>query len=379
VVTTWNTLYTKMQAEAMAHQGVPDVFIMDPQVLAVLADRGILMPLDNFIQAHHMDLSQFYANSITDSRYNTSSRTIGSGNLYALPLTNDQDDLFFNQSAFDKAHLAYPTEGWTWDKLRNAAIKLTLDRAGRNPTQAGFDANHIAQYGFAFSPNSGSGGDRQILELIENWGGSIIASDYKSSAVDQAPAVKAISWLAALCKMHVMAPPGPPFSNQGDAFLSGHVAMSLDGDWQVNYYADSIKSFKWDLAPVPIGPAGKHYAIGDTNSWSIYAHTQHPNEAWELLSWLVGNEAMTKYSALIGLPSLKSAATAWSAGYKVPAHRAVVLKGMSWTHNNQEGFHELEWRTAVAQNLQAVWLGKVSAAQGAKTTATAIDRILQSP
>ncbi len=372
VVTTWNTLYTKMQAEAMAHQGVPDVFIMDPAVLAILADRGILMPLDNFIQAHHMDLSQFYANSITDSRYNTSARTIGSGNLYALPLTNDQDELFFSQTAFDKAHLAYPQEGWTWDKLRNAAIKLTLDRAGRNPTQAGFDANHIAQYGLNIND-----GNRGILELIQGAGGAIISSDYKRSVIDQPPAVKTIAWLASLYKMHVIAPPGA-LAALSDAFIAGKVAMSLDGDWQVNYYADTIKKFKWDIAPVPIGPAGKPYVIGDTNSWSIYAHTQHPNEAWELLSWLVGQEAMTKYAAQIGLPSLKSAAYAWSAGYKAPAHRALVLKWMRWTHNNQEGLHENEWRTAVDQNLQAVWLGKVSPEQGAKTTAAAIDRILQS-
>src|SRR3989442_4683780 len=79
IVTTWNTLYTKMQAEAMAHQGVPDVFIMDPSVLATLSDRGILMPFDSFVTTHHMDLSTFYANAITDSRYNTTTRTVGSG------------------------------------------------------------------------------------------------------------------------------------------------------------------------------------------------------------------------------------------------------------------------------------------------------------
>ena len=87
---------------------------------------------------------------------------------------------------------------------------------------------------------------------------------------------------------------------------------------------------------------------------------------------------MTKYSAQIGLPSLKSAVGAWSAGYKAPAHRSLVTKYTRYTHNNQEGLHESEWRTAVDQNLQAVWLGKATPAQGAATTATAINRILQS-
>jgi multiple sugar transport system substrate-binding protein len=355
IVTTWNTLYTKMQAEAMAHQGVPDVFIMDPSVLATLSDRGILMPLDSFVTAHHMDLSGFYANAITDSRYNKATRTVGSGNLYALPLTNDQDELFFNQTAFDKAHLAYPREGWTWDQVRNAAIKLTLDTHGRNPTQRGFDPRHIAQYGFNYAY------DRQILEIIE-----------------QPPAVKAITFLADLYKMHVIPLPGA-LAGLSDYFIPAKVAISLDGDWQVDYYATTIKKFKWDIAPVPLGPRGTPWVVGDTNSWSMYAHTQHPNEAWELLSWLVRSEAMTKYAAQIGLPSLKSAAGAWFGGYAVPAHRALIKKYIRWTHNNQEGLHESEWRTALGQNLQAVWLGKVSPAQGARTTAAAIDRILQSP
>jgi multiple sugar transport system substrate-binding protein len=373
IVTTWNTLYTKMQAEAMAHQGVPDVFIMDPAVLATLADRGILMPLDSFVTAHHMDLSQFYANAITDSRYNSSTRTVGSGNLYALPLTNDQDELFFNQTAFEKAHLSYPHDGWTWDQVRNAAIKLTLDTHGRNPTQRGFDPKHIAQYGLNIND-----ANRGILEVIEDFGGAIIAPDYKSSVIDQPPAVKAITFLAGMYKLHAIPLPGA-LSALADPFIAGKVAMSLDGDWQVDYYATTIKNFKWDIAPVPLGPRGTPYVIGDTNSWSMYAHTPHPNESWELLQWLVGSEAMTKYAAQIGLPSLKSAAGAWFGGYAVPAHRALIKKYIRWTHNNQEGLHENEWRNAVDQNLDAVWLGKMSPAQGAKTTAAAIDRILQSP
>ncbi len=372
-VTTWNTLYTKMQAEVMAHQGVPDVFIMDPSILATLANRGILMPLDGMIKASGLNLNQFYANSLTDSRYSTATHTIGSGNLYALPLTNDQDEVFFNQTAFAKAHVAYPREGWTWAQLRAAAIRLTLDDHGRNPLQPGFDANHIAQYGLNIND-----GNRGVLEAIENWGGAIIAPDYTHSVIDQPPAVAAISFLASLYKMHVIPLPNS-LSALADPFIAGKVAISLDGDWQVNYYATTITKFKWDIAPVPLGQRSTPYVIGDTNSWSMYAHTQHPNEAWELLSWLVGQEAMTKYAAQIGLPSLKSAQAAWSTGYRAPAHRALITQYTRWTHNNQEGLHENEWRTAVDQNLQAVWLGKVSPAQGAKTTAAAVDRILQSP
>ncbi len=363
--------YPKIQAEAVAHQGVPDVFIMDPQVLAVMADRGILMPLDSFVKTRKLDLTQYWPNAITDSRYNKATRTIGSGDLYAMPLTNDQDELFFNQTAFDKAHLAYPHEGSTWAQVRDMVIKLTLDKNGRNPAQAGFDAKHIVQYGL------NGLGDRQILEIIQDFGGAVIGPDYKHSVIDQTAAKTAISWLADLYKMHVI-PQSGALAGLGDAFIAGKVAVSLDGNWQVDYYVSTIRKFTWDIAPVPTGPRGTPYVIGDSNSWSMYAHTQHPNEAWDLLSWLAVSEAMTKYSTAIGLPGLKSAQAAWGTP-KRPAHRGIMSKYMQWTHNNQEGLHEAEWRAALGQNLQAVWLGRATPEQGAKTTAAAIDRILQSP
>jgi ABC-type glycerol-3-phosphate transport system substrate-binding protein len=155
--------------------------------------------------------------------------------------------------------------------------------------------------------------------------------------------------------------------------------MSLDGDWNLNYYARTITNFAWDIAPVPLGPLGTPYVIGDTNSWSIYAHTQYPEAAWELLSWLVGSECMTKYLSQVGMPSLKSAAASWSQGYSGPAHRGLVTHYMRYTHNNQQGLHENEWRNVVGQNLQAVWLGKETPQAGAQATGAAIDRILQSP
>jgi multiple sugar transport system substrate-binding protein len=34
---------------------------------------------------------------------------------------------------FDAAGLAYPTEDWTYDDMRTAAITLTLDAGGRHP------------------------------------------------------------------------------------------------------------------------------------------------------------------------------------------------------------------------------------------------------
>jgi ABC-type glycerol-3-phosphate transport system substrate-binding protein len=46
--------------------------------------------------------------------------------------------VFYNKAMFDAAGLAYPTDNWTFEDMRQAAIQLTLDANGRNPTDLDF-------------------------------------------------------------------------------------------------------------------------------------------------------------------------------------------------------------------------------------------------
>ena len=69
--------------------------------------------------------------------------------------------LYTNKDAFERAEVALPpTDGnaaLTWQQFIELADQLTLDRDDRHPSQDGFDADNIKQFGYSFYAWWGTG------------------------------------------------------------------------------------------------------------------------------------------------------------------------------------------------------------------------------
>jgi multiple sugar transport system substrate-binding protein len=73
--------------------------------------------------------------------------------------------------------------------------------------------------------------------------------------------------------------------NPRDAFASGRLAMVEDGSWALkDILANS--DFRIGVAPLPTGPA-RRATLATTDGFAIFDDTQHPEEAWELLQFLI--------------------------------------------------------------------------------------------
>lgn len=72
------------------------------------------------------------------------------------------------------------------------------------------------------------------------------------------------------------------------AFTSGKVAMVEDGSWALKDIL-SESNFRVGVAPMPAGPQ-RRVTLATTDGFGIYANTQYPNEAWELLKFLIGKD-----------------------------------------------------------------------------------------
>jgi multiple sugar transport system substrate-binding protein len=81
-----------------------------------------------------------------------------------LPFAVYPSAIFYNTALFDQAGLAtppakygdkYTLDGkqvvWDWATVKTVAQRLTVDGAGKNATEAGFDKTKIVQYGFSFN------------------------------------------------------------------------------------------------------------------------------------------------------------------------------------------------------------------------------------
>ena len=133
-----------------------------------------------------MDLDDFYAGPLEQFYWQDK--------LWGLPDTAAPDVVYYNKAMFDAAGLAYPTDAWTYDDMRQAAIQLTLDAEGRNPTDPDFDPDSIQQWGW-------NGGFSIFWQrhLVRPFGGELCANEDCTLMTFTSPeTVAAAGWWAVL-------------------------------------------------------------------------------------------------------------------------------------------------------------------------------------
>lgn len=123
--------------------------------------------MSELIQKHNVDLNRFEPSMIE------AMRNLGDGKLYALPVSASVHALYFNKDLFDKFSVPYPTDGMTWDDLKDTAAKMTRSEGGQ--LYAGFapSLNHLVilnPYSIALvdkKTNRSTYGDARWKRIIE--------------------------------------------------------------------------------------------------------------------------------------------------------------------------------------------------------------------
>jgi multiple sugar transport system substrate-binding protein len=271
------------------------------------------------IKSSGFDTSVFH--SELPKIYETSKTTVG------LPFAIYPSAVFYNTALFDVAGLRYPPANygdqytlpdgsrvnWTWDTLTQVAKLLTLDAVGKNATQDGFDKTNIQQYGFTWQ------NENQPSYWGSYWaGGSYLADDGKTAQVPDA-------WKAAWKWTYESIWGNTPFAGSlaleagsrfgsGNPFHSNKVAMAID----TIQYACCLNDLKtWDIGILPMYNDKVSSHLGEI-TFRIWKGTKHPEEAFQVLAYLVttgvqkliigSKELPAAYDAV---PALTDSAQAW--------------------------------------------------------------------
>ncbi|MBX3048897.1 MAG: extracellular solute-binding protein [Anaerolineales bacterium] len=237
------------------------------------------------------------------------------GSLVGLPFAIFPSAVFYNRDLFDEAGLAYPPHEvgepytldgqeveWNFDTLAELARRLTVDTAGNDATSAAFDASSIAQYGFDFQWTKDS--PRWFSAYFEPF--YPVAAD--GTAVLSDGQVEAINWYYdAMWGAQPFLPSQAAMDSDlisGNSFSSGKVAMGLTHLWYT-CCIDKTSVPNWDVAVVPshngVTTAKMH---GDT--FAIMNTTAHPEEAFEVYSYMLGEGSADLYAIYGGLPARSS-------------------------------------------------------------------------
>jgi multiple sugar transport system substrate-binding protein len=257
-----------------------------------------------FIAADNFDMSDFYGPAVELITY--------PDKVITLPLGIYPSFIFYNKDEFDAAGVAYPSHDyndktWTMAALRETAMKLTLDKNGKNATDPDFDPANIVQYGFDDSWINLRG---QLAIWDAPDVGRPTSADYKTATVNSPEWVEGLQWINdGIWKDHFIADVSGQQANEtmtGDPFGGKAVAMFYSHTWFMSEGLVDLP-FEYDFAPIPFNNKGTRVARVHADGFAISKNAQNQQEAWEVLKWLTSAENVVDVCRIYGcLPARKS-------------------------------------------------------------------------
>ncbi len=220
-----------------------------------------------------------------------------------LPFAVFPGAVYYIPAMFDEVGLAYPPQvygeqyeldgemvDWNWETLTEVARRLTIDANGFTAVDEGFDATQIVQVGY--SPQWQS-----MTSVGTFYGGAtqIYSGDAPGSYESTIPDSWKDGWRWLYDGMYGEQPfiangplAGSAEFGEGNIFNSGRAAMGLTQTWYtccLGEFRDAGNEFQ--LAIQPAMADGTVQGRIDADTFRIWIGTEHPEEAFEVLTYLI--------------------------------------------------------------------------------------------
>jgi ABC-type glycerol-3-phosphate transport system substrate-binding protein len=274
----FDQLASTVDAHVTNKGGNPDVYWADQPRISALASRG---EAEDLTSVFGKTKSTFDAPAYNTGLYNNK--------LYALPIANSTQLLYYNKDLLKKAGITPPSASvdsrMTWDQLQADALKAK--KAG-------------ATYGFTFGQF-----DRyyQLEPLPLEQGGStgLTGKGNLTPDVTSAAWVKAFDWYGGLFKSGA-APKGMTADQTDPAFVAGKVAYTVEGPWLLSQLQGT--KVNWGVAPQPTFTSGGKAATPN-GSWSVAMNpfSKQKEAAAVFMNWLAVQNGYIKYETSPELPA----------------------------------------------------------------------------
>jgi multiple sugar transport system substrate-binding protein len=202
------------------------------------------------------------------------------GNQCSLPLLSDAYGLYYNKTMFAKAGITSPPR--TLSEFDADAVKLTKSN-GDSYSQLGFMPNYhgyestITHFAAQFDPT-----------YFDSSGKSTVGTDpgLRKAYEWQRNLIEALGGFGKLEKYRTTF--GDEFSAK-NPFMTGQVAMAIDGEWRGGMIDDAKANIDYATAPFPVpddraDEYGKGYTTGTIVG--IASSSRKQNAAWQFVKFL---------------------------------------------------------------------------------------------
>lgn len=329
---TYDDVHQKLQAAYIAGEA-PNVAVMEIASIKTFAMNGVLEPLDPYIKASNVDMSDFQQGLMQNSYYDDV--------CYGLPYLRSTPIMYMNTTLLKEAGL--DTSGpKTWDELAEYA-KTVHDKTGKYG---------ISQYSYiwtfeAFMLEHGSSilDDTETATNINSDAAKEIINFYKALKADGV-SHQLSSGESDKLKADVM--------NQDTA-----IWFSSTGDLTNNLQIAKDNGFEIETAFIPMA---KSYGVptGGCNLIVTNSGTEKEKQAaWEYVNWMTSTEQTIKASKNTGyLPTRTSAkdSDAMNALYKEIPQYKVALDQLEYSTGRPMNPGYAEASKMIVDALDAVWI-----------------------
>lgn len=272
----------------------PDLVMVQYEELSDLIMDNKLAPLDSLITKDKFDTADFVPSVIDGLK-----KVAPDGKLYALAPTFSSNALIYNKALFDEVGVPYPTDRMTWDEAFNLARRVS--RGEGNDRKYGFSFSQWS-YGDNFYDMAAYTAPLQLRMFDETGEKMTVDTDQWENV-----------WKTMLqLKTEKLTPEQPDYNNQpkddeprefnpyeGDAFLSGRVAMTIVPSGYLNEVnnanksAENVETFTpvdWGVVTVPVHPEAPDVGgfVNMNGIMGITANAQNSKDAWTFLSFING-------------------------------------------------------------------------------------------
>lgn len=269
------------KTKTMLTGGSPDIDVLHVNGVALANSYGA-----NEVT---LDLSGYLENTTLDKEVlapKIEYATLEDGYVAAMPEGWGGWFLYYNKDIFDAEGIPYP-ENITWEEYAQLAAQLTYDKED---------------------------GSKQWGGYYPDWTLNLYALQYSNYLTDDdlthtQEALELLNRFYNVDKSHMdMAEMTATSADPVSMFETGNVAMMINGAWGIGQLDADTKNgandVNWDMTylPVPEGVEAKT-TTGGISYVGINANSEHPDESWKFIEFLVGEEGAKIYASYGNLPA----------------------------------------------------------------------------
>ncbi|MDT3375733.1 sugar ABC transporter substrate-binding protein [Labrys neptuniae] len=266
-VVPWDNLQQKLTTDISAGTNA-DLSIIGTRWLLDYVSQGVVAPLDSYITPEFKGsfIETFLSPSVMD------------GKTYGLPIAASARAMYYNKDVFTKAGVTeFPK---TWADFQAAAAKIKAS------------SPDVAPFGL-----QGKEIETDVYFYYGLWAnGGAIVKDGKSGLDSQA-AVDAAKLYKGFIDGGFTEPGVTSYAREDvqNLFKQGKVATVITAPFLSGQIKKEAPDLKYGVAPIPLGPDGKPFTYGVTDSIVLFENSKVKDEAFKFLAFLFTTEQRTAF------------------------------------------------------------------------------------